>query len=136
MTLETPDLKARVDHLERSVRRTTSVAAVAGVALLATWVMGAARHASPQPQDEVRTKLLVIQDSQGRDRIVIGAPMPDPRQYVGMKILDPGGAEQFGLGLRNDGSISMGFDAKPGVGNPANRERLNMGVTPKGPGLD
>lgn len=69
------------------------------------------------------------EDAQGRDRIVLGAPMPDGREYVGMKILNPEGAEQFGLGLRTHGSIGMGFDTKPGVGDPRNRERLNMGVT-------
>jgi len=60
--------------------------------------------------------------------------MPDARNYVGMKILDPNGAEQFGLGLQPDGGISMGFDVRPGVGNPGNRERLNLGVTPTGQG--
>jgi hypothetical protein len=28
----------------------------------------------------------------------------------------------------------MGFDTRPGVGNPGNRERLNMGVTAAGQG--
>ncbi len=28
----------------------------------------------------------------------------------------------------------MGFDTKPGVGDPRNRERLNMGVTASGQG--
>ncbi|MBI4502968.1 MAG: hypothetical protein HY700_17645 [Gemmatimonadetes bacterium] len=88
----------------------------------------------PHAQDVVRTKVLIVQDNDGRDRIVLGAPMPDGRQYVGMKILNAGGAEQFGLGLKTDGSVSMGFDTKPGVGNPANRERLNLGVSATGQG--
>ena len=60
--------------------------------------------------------------------------MPDPRQYVGMKILNAEGAEQFGLSLKADGGVSMGFDAKPDVGDQRNRERLNMGVTASGQG--
>jgi hypothetical protein len=60
--------------------------------------------------------------------------MPDGRQYVGMQVLSPEGAEQFGLSLNVDGAVGMGFDVKPGVGNPANRERLNMGVTATGQG--
>jgi len=60
--------------------------------------------------------------------------MPDPRQYVGMKILNAEGAEQFGLSLKADGGVSMGFDAKPGVGDQRNRERFNMGVTASGQG--
>ncbi len=43
--------------------------------------------------------------------------------------LNPDGAEQFGLGLKMDGGVTMGFDTKPGVGDERNRERLNMGVT-------
>jgi len=60
--------------------------------------------------------------------------MPDGRQYVGMQILNSDGLEQFGLGLKPDGAVSMGFDTKPGVGDQRNRERLNMGVTATGQG--
>jgi len=108
--------------------------AAAAVALLAMFIAGARQRGAPPVQDSVRTRLLVVVDSQGRERIVLGAPMPDGREYVGMKILEPGGAEQFGLGLKVDGSVSMGFDTRPGVGDPRNRERLNMGVTARGQG--
>ena len=127
-------LAARLDRLERAARRTRLLAATAAIVLVTTWVTGAKGRHEPQPQDSIRTKLLVIEDARGRDRIVLGAPMPDGRQDVGMKILNPDGAEQFGLGLKVDGSVSMGFDTKPGIGNPANRERLNMGVTTTGRG--
>jgi hypothetical protein len=127
------ELHARIDRLERAVRRSYQLSIVLGAALLVT-ILVAARTTNQQTQDVVRTKLLVVEDSAGRDRIVLGAPMPDRRQQVGMQILAPGGEEQFGLGLKADGSVGMGFDTKPGVGNPANRERLNMGVTPTGRG--
>jgi hypothetical protein len=127
-------LIARVERLERSVRRTRMFAVTATLGLLATWTTGAAWRQSPAPQDAIHTRLLVIEDADGRDRIVLGAPMPDGREYTGMKILNADGAEQFGLGLRTDGSVGMGFDTRPGVGNQANRERLNMGVTATGQG--
>jgi hypothetical protein len=124
----------RLDLLERQLRRTRLIAAVAGIGLLATWITGAVWQAAPQRQDIVRAKVLIIEDADGRDRIVLGAPMPDGRQVTGLKILSPEGAEQFGLSLKADGAMGMGFDAKPGVGSQANRERLNLGVTPKGQG--
>ncbi len=88
----------------------------------------------PKQNDVIRAHGLVIVDSLGRERIVLGAPMPDGRDYVGMKLLNATGAEQVGLGIEPDGGVSMGFDTKPGVGNPANPERLNLGVTPTGQG--
>lgn len=134
MTSDSDGLAARLTQLERTIRCTRILAAAAGIGFLATWLTGAAWPRAPEPQDTIRTTLLVIEDDRGRDRIVLGAPMPDGRQYVGMKILNADGAEQFGLGLKTDGSVSLGFDAKPGVGSPANRERLNMGVTATGRG--
>ncbi len=122
----------RLARLERTVRRLHVVSSILGTTLLFTLFLAA--HSPVQRSDVVRTKLLVVEDSTGQERIVLGAPMPDGREYAGMKILDPTGQEQFGLGLKKDGSMSMGFDTKPGVGNPANRERLNMGVSSTGHG--
>ena len=124
----------RIVRLERTVRNTRLCAGAAAIALAATFLTAATRQQGPGTQDTVRTRVLVIEDSTGRDRIVLGAPLPDGRQYVGMQILSPDGAEQFGLGLKVDGAVSMGFDARPGVGDQRNRERLNMGVTATGRG--
>lgn len=134
MTTDVTSLAERVTRLERTVRHTRLLAATAGIALAATWLTGAAWRPVPQTPQAVRTRLLVVEDSLGRARIRIGAPMPDSRQQVGMQILSPEGAEQFGLGLKPDGGVGMGFDVRPGVGNPANRERLNLGVTATGQG--
>jgi hypothetical protein len=134
MTSEHIDLSARLTRLERTVRRTRLFAAAAGLGLLATWATGATPQIGALNQDVVRARGLIIEDQQGRERIVLGAPMPDGRQYTGMKILNPDGAEQFGLGLKLDGSVSMGFDTRPGTGDQRNRERLNMGVTTTGQG--
>ncbi len=127
-------LVARLDRLERTAGRTRVFAAVAGIGLLATWVAAAARQQEPVRQDVIRARLLVIEDERGRDRLVLGAPMPDGRQHTGMKILNPDGVEQFAVSLKPDGSVGMGFDTRPGVGDPRNRERLNMGVTTTGQG--
>ena len=128
------DLTARIVQLEQRIQRTRIGAALLALAVIAPWVIGAAGRNSSQVPDVLRTHMLVIEDSTGRTRIRLGAPMPDGRDEVGMQILSPGGAEQFGLGLRADGAVGMGFDAKPGVGSPANRERLNLGVTATGQG--
>jgi hypothetical protein len=124
--------EVRLARLEKAARRSRLVSWILGTAFVFTLFFAA--RAPVQRSDVVRTKLLVIEDSTGQERIVLGAPMPDGRGYAGMKILDPSGQEQFGLGLKRDGSVSMGFDIKPGVGNPANRERLNMGVSSTGHG--
>jgi hypothetical protein len=134
MTLDTAGLVARIELLESKARRARTLVLTTGIAVMVAWVSAAAWRRPSQIQDTVRTKLLIIEDAAGRDRIVLGAPMPDGREYAGMKILNQDGAEQFGLGLKTDGSISMGFDTRPGVGNPANTERLNMGVTATGQG--
>jgi hypothetical protein len=124
-------LAARVERLERAVGRMRFAAAVTGLAVAVTWLLAAT---SQGRHDVLRARVFIVEDGQGRERIVLGAPMPDGRQQVGMKILNEDGAEQFGLGLKPDGAVSMGFDAKPGVGDQRNRERLNMGVTASGQG--
>ena len=133
MNSDLTPLTGRIERLERAVRRMRFLASAAGIALVGTWFLGAASPSQGR-QEVMRARMIVVEDAQGRERIVLGAPMPDGRQYVGMKILNAEGAEQFGLGLKTDGSVSMGFDTRPGVGDPRNRERLNMGVTASGQG--
>jgi hypothetical protein len=101
MKSDSNSLAARIEHLERTTPRTRTLHAAAGIGLLATWITGAASLRTQRREDTIRTRLLVIEDAHGHDRIVLGAPMPDGRQYVGIKILNPDGAEQFGLGLKN-----------------------------------
>ena len=66
-----------------------------------------------RPQDDtVSTKLLRIVDSQGRTRLLIGAPLPDPqvqgtvyprsRPVPGIMFVDTVGNETGGLGLFDD----------------------------------
>lgn len=138
---EDTTLLSRLEAVERKARRARLLAIGACAGLVATWTIGAGAALSQSSTvalssspDTLRARVLVIEDEQGRDRIVLGAPMPDGRRVVGMKILNQDGAEQFGLTLKHDGAMSMGFDAAPGVGDDRNRERLNLGVSADGRG--
>lgn len=92
----------------------------------------------PRVQEAVRTRRLVVIDSAGVERIVLAAPLPDPRDgrrrqaTAGMVINDPDGWERVGVGVDEGGGVGMGFDAAPGVGDPRNRERVNLIVRPDG----
>lgn len=128
----------RLESLEGRVRRSRMVSVTLGgllaVVALAGWMPG------PRTEEVIRARTLVIEDAEGRDRIVLGAPMPDPitgrriSPTVGMVINDTAGHERFGLGLQASGRVGMGFDAAPGDGDPRNPERLNLGVDGDGHG--
>lgn len=88
----------------------------------------------------IKTRGLIIVDEKGRERVILGAPVPDPpkegRKRInrahGMIILDPDGYERFGVGLMDNGQMAMGFDAPPGKGDDRNRERLHFVADPEG----
>lgn len=124
------DLRERIQGLERQVRSGRRVSAALALAIAALG-LGAWVSASQQPA-VFRARALVIEDAAGRDRIVLGAPVPDPKEgkrinpSVGLVINDAEGLERFGVGLQTDGRLVMGFDAPPGTGDSRNRERLNI----------
>jgi hypothetical protein len=87
----------------------------------------------------IKARGLVIVDEQGRERIILGAPMPDPplegkriNPSHGMMILDAKGYERFGVGLMDNGQMGMGFDAPRGTGDDRNRERIMLIADPQG----
>jgi hypothetical protein len=88
----------------------------------------------------IKTRGVIIVDDKGRERVILGAPVPDspaegkPRinPAHGMIILDPQGYERFGVGLMDNGQMGMGFDAPPGKGDDRNRERLHLVADPEG----
>ena len=88
----------------------------------------------------LRARGLIIVDERGRERIFIGAPVPDPKEgarrttATGMTINDPAGFERFAVGLFDDNRLIMGFDAPPGTGDERNRERINISADAKGGG--
>ncbi|HEX6039210.1 hypothetical protein [Longimicrobium sp.] len=124
-------LRARVERLERErdswKRHTWRAGALC--ALLAAVVLGAARPAArPEPSgampaDSVlRVRGLVVVDAQGVERVIIGAPVPDPRIYgrrstrlgtaSGIVLLDADGNERSGY-LTSDevGEVFLTLDA-------------------------
>ena len=82
----------------------------------------------------LKTRGVIIVDEQNRQRVILGAPVPDSpaegkkriNPASGMIILDPQGYERFGVGLMDNGQMGMGFDAPPGTGDERNRERLHF----------
>lgn len=130
------DDELRTLQMEVRKARRTAFGAV-GLAVL-LMVLGFTTQNPEEPKEVLRLRRLIIVDEAGRDRIVLGSPVPDPMEgrrasaSTGMVIHDADGSERFGLGVKGDGSVSMGFDAPASVGDPRNRERLNMWVSPKG----
>jgi hypothetical protein len=120
----------RLASLERSLRRTHVFLTLAIGCLVVLGVTALSR--SPQAPQVLRARGIIIEDEKGRDRILIGAPVPNPREgtrispTTGLVINDSAGYERFGVGLKANGSIGMGFDAPPGTGDDRNRERINI----------
>ena len=94
-----------------------------------------------QTPQVIRARGLVIVDEQNRERIILGAPVPDPPHIGkrinpahGMIILDDKGYERFGVGIMdNNGQMAMGFDAPHDPANPKkNPERLHFIADGKG----
>ena len=123
-----PDIDHRVTVLERQVRQLQT-----GLAILLIVPVGAvlAPHLLAQGPDTIlRSRGLIIEDSNGRPRISIGAPIPNDGRTTnlrtGVRINDANGVERFGLSLFEDSRVVMGFDAPPGKGDDRNRERITL----------
>jgi hypothetical protein len=126
------DLEDRLDRLEIACRRWQRGAVVLLVTLVAVVAVGAARQAAIQ--DEVRTRKLVVVDENGVARVVIAEDPKDAQRRsraCGIVINDKTGAERFGVGVMEDDTVNMGFDAAVGVGH-AMRDRVGIGVSPDG----
>lgn len=131
MTNGVPDgVAKRIVRLERR-QRLLGIMCVGLVIVTISAVTWPSVSAQGQPQ-VLRARGLIIVDEQGRERIVIGSPVPDPKEgkrlnpSTGMVINDVNGYERFGLGLTQDNRMGMGFDAPPGKGDGRNRERINI----------
>lgn len=97
-----------------------------------------AAQASAQAPNVIKARGLIIVDDRGRDRIIIGSPVPSAKGGErispghGMIILDPEGYERFGVGLMDNGNMGMGFDAPRGTGDDRNPERVHIVADAKG----
>ena len=122
-------LQARVERLETEVRRWRRVVTLVALAGMVGMGVGARAGQSPSV---IRVRGVVVIDSAGRERIFIGAPVPDPSEgrrsspSVGLTVNDTNGYERFGFGLQESGRFVMGFDAPPGTGDDRNRERITL----------
>lgn len=131
MTHQHDAIGARVRLLEREVRTLKVVAAATGVLAMALAMVP--RPQAQQATDALRVRQLIVEDADGRPRVVLGyLDAPGNTRRIGMRINDPRGAERFGLSFRDDGSMVMGFDAPPGAGDDRNRERINLVADEKG----
>jgi hypothetical protein len=127
-------LELQVATLSRQVRRlqvTVAVILLVGLGLLVSMDISA------EDVRNLRARSLIIEDEAGRDRIVVGAPIPEPEgrrisPSVGLVINDENGAERFGVGLQANGRMVMGLDAPPGTGDDRNRERITLVADQKG----
>ena len=131
------DMGKRVETVERSLRHTRL--ALATLALLNAGLVltamrgGAEAPPSGQGQDVIRTRGVIVVDSAGTARILIGqAPGQRRSPQHGIMINDAKGHERFGVGIADDGLMGMGFDAPVGVGDQRNRERMYLAVDRNG----
>ena len=126
MEASVAELRARLDRLERKAKR-YRLGAIAG-ALALTLSAGATLADSAGAQeaaaDVLRLKGLIIEDSAGRPRIVMGAPAPQvagrDRQdaLTGIVYLDENGADRLTFGAYPDPMLESGTVARrvPGAG--------------------
>lgn len=125
------ELITRITSLERRVMRQRWSF---GVLLVFGLLTGLTDSFGLLAQDNrnLRVRSLIVEDEQGRDRILLGSPVPNPREgqrsspSTGLVINDPAGYERFGLGLFQDNRVVMGFDAPPNTGDSRNRERITI----------
>jgi hypothetical protein len=127
-------LEVRVVSLGRQVR---CLQIALGAVLVAALGLPVSIETSAQDPKSLRLRSLVIEDEEGRNRIVMGAPIPEPEgrrisPSVGLAINDENGAERFGVGLQANGRMVMGLDAPPGTGDDRNRERITLVADQKG----
>ena len=121
-------IENRLARVERTNRVLVGIISTTFLLMCSALLAGFSQ--SPPSQEPLRTKSLIIEDSAGRPRIVMGAPIPDrnaagnPR--AGLIINDAAGVERFGLGLQESGRLVMGLDAPPGKGDDRNRERITL----------
>ena len=131
MPQELEPTRGRVERLERQIRVLQSVTTMAVVLLVGVALMPDSQ--AQQPAGMMRVRQLVVEDADGRSRMVLGyLDAPGNTRRFGIRLNDPNGAERFGVAYMENGAIVMGFDAPPGTGDDRNRERINLVADEKG----
>ena len=108
----------RLTSLERRVRILTAICVFLGVVLMVAVVLPGAKGASTP--DRLRVRSLSVVDAQGRERLLIAAPLPNPvsggkesprrSQAYGIQFNDAKGNEFGGLTISDDGTLVHCFD--------------------------
>jgi len=131
MPHELDAMYAQMNRLERQLR-ILKIAAVV-LAVLALMMALAPRSSAQQASETIRIRQLIVEDGQGRARLVLGPlDAPGNNRRIGLRINDPNGAERFGVAYMEDGRVVLGLDAPPGTGDDRNRERINLMADEKG----
>ena len=95
--MDTQSTDARLGVLERAVRMQRRV--IVALATLCGVVLVAPGFRAQPVGEALRARSLVIEDANGRARIVLGAPLPAQgtgASRIGMRINDENGFERFG----------------------------------------
>jgi hypothetical protein len=123
-------LRDRMNRLEHQLQL-IKIAAVVLAAVAVAFAL--APHPSAQAPDTMRVRQLIVEDTDGRPRVVLGPlDAPGNNRRMGIKINDPNGTERFGVSHMEDGRMVLGLDAPPGAGDDRNRERINLVADEKG----
>lgn len=122
-------LRDQMDRLEHQLRWFKIAAVVLAILALA---FALAPRSSAQQPDSLRVRQLIIEDAQGRSRVVLGPLDSGSNRRIGMRINDTNGVERFGVAFMDDGNMVVGLDAPPGTGDDRNRERINLVADAKG----
>jgi hypothetical protein len=131
MTQESSHMHWHVQRLERQVR--VLQALTAGILILLAATVSMPTPQAQQATGTMRVRQLVIEDLDGRPRMVLGyLDAPGNLRRFGIRLNDPKGAERFGLSHMESGAMVMGFDAPPGTGDDRNRERITIVTDEKG----
>jgi hypothetical protein len=117
--------------LERQIRVFRLIAA--GAVVLVVLLAVVSRPQAQQTSDVLRVRQLVVEDVEGRGRMILGYldGTGNTRRF-GIRINDPRGAERFGVAYQENGSVVIGLDAPPGTGDDRNAERINLMADEKG----
>src|SRR5262245_56254025 len=125
-------LEPRLARLERRLRRTQAVAALACVGLVASVTLSWRRQADEV--EHLRVRRLDVVDDAGVVRLSMGQDPKDTQRRArsaGLTVHDKTGAERGGFSTFDDGSVVLAMDAPRGVGHPM-PDRLGLGVDADG----
>jgi hypothetical protein len=122
-------LRNQMDRLEHQLRWFKIAAVV--LAVLAVAFALAPRPSAQQPET-MRVRQLIVEDANGRPRVVLGPLDSGQNRRTGLRINDPNGVERFGVAFMDGGDMVVGLDAPPGTGDDRNRERINLVADAKG----